>query len=1351
MRADAMCRHRFLLLCLSLTFAASVASELHGANPDPRAKFDVFWTQKPAADGATIALFQFDEKADATGAIDDLEETIRKGPANSDPLASTGPVVKESLIGDAKLVKEGRFGGGVAIAGKGGVRIVGGDLPKALDNEAAITIDFWINPAANQPSTQAQGATILVIGPVNAAARLHVERSANGVMSARLGDAALLTHRRAVPADHWTHVSLTLRREATGGAAQTVTLGVDGDSQSASTGDPSSRPVSIQTLAAGPLTIGCSPEATGGFIGGLDVIRLSRGPRGFYRMSPADFADPEAKRTIVNAPPYFVRERPPLLHAGFDKSLESKPFAGVNTAGTTRDGDFVPGVRGRAISLARAKEMAIAYAGKAVMPMERGSIEFWLQPLAWNNFFVGDTHGTNIPHLQLMHFAPLGSGPDQAARTISLSLGRAGFVAEQPFFPIHPGQWTHVVCAWGPSGRAVYLNGEPQPMAQFGIGGNPKAIEAYKAWLEKSKGGDDGAWALQFTPSATAIDELFVYDRQFNAVEARNAYVRYLPEAPSRLQKLEVITPSYSFFHYGPRATVTATCLPVNGVDPASVRISALGVDGKPIIAESTVPLNADGVGAVTAEVMLDFASYPVVIESLAADGRVLAKAESKWTREKPVWWQNTLGTDRVVPRPWTPIKTDAAGKVEVWGRKIEIDARGLPSRVSSANADVLEAPARVILTVDGKETPLVGDAVKFGETAADVVSWRGSTAAAAGVRAVVSGSVEFDGLMRFEVTLSPDAAPAKLERLRIEFPMPAAHASQLIVNGGSSDFRGSYDVRMIPQGTGRVWDSRTSKPTMKKGVAVGHFCPLVWIGDDERGLCFFGENDNGWTPANDEASQEIHRDGDTVVYRMNVITKPVTLEGPRNFTFYVQPTPVKPLPSDWRTMNRGAPGDKLSTIDGVDDFSGFPLTETFGGATASLTFALEPRSWDDAAKFAAEMRAKFGKQNPVYKYIDASWPKLGESMKDYRGELWTAGRLLYTREVEDYYVWIVNEYLKRGTIDGIYVDDVSFGSNRVTYGTAYKLPDGTLQPGFNTLGLRRMFKRLWVLCDQAGKRPHFTAHMTWCFEIPALSFFEAALNGEDRVIPPNAENTFIEHWGVEEMRVMSSSEKFGVVMLWIPEIKTEGMENTLRAWSWRQGRAMHALAVPHDQWYMFGNAALDLIRPPMVAFGIGAPDTRFIPYWKIDSVMRVGSEGKPAGRAEGVLTSAYARKNKALVIVGNLNKTDREITVTVAPGKLFGENVKNVAWRDVDPALEPPVSLAASKNEIAEAQKKLMKGQNELRDPSAVGGLDGFSLEDEKEKARDAYRIEAKGITATLRVRARDYRLIEIIADEMR
>lgn len=1039
-------------------------------------------------------------------------------------------------------------------------------------------------------------------------------------------------HPRKAPTGEWTHIALV-----TGPRSQFLVNGT-----------PASATMpGIDTVCIGQ-----------GFTGWIDAVRLSRGERRFYELEDrAQFGT----QPLEKSQPYFIFNRP------------------LNVE-TTFDDQTTPGVRGHAFDLSKG---AFSIPGTNLFPITRGSVEFWVQPLDWDNSFNAKLSPSEIPWVPLLQYGPQGAPYHQSVRNFSLAKGKFTLDegARRAAIPLRPGKWTHVLCAWDEKTTAVYLDGRPQPVAQG----------SYSSFVVPKDGAE---YVLSLPQSNTLVDELRIYSWPLTAAEARNAYSRFFTDA--KLTPMPYISVSPSFSFYESYLKIGISCIPVDNIEPASVDVCVAGVT-------NNLLLNATFQAGFGMPGKFDFGRYPITVTSKAADGRVLKTLETAYERVRPAWWQNDLGKG-FVPAPWTPVKVEE-NTAKVWGGTLKVAPGGLPEWETFAG------PPRLYATAGGKPVPFVGSNTLLAPDG----SWTNFFAFYGLGRIATSGSIEYDGLIKCSVTLDQ---PAQLDSLTLEFPLKA---TQIIVNGGGHNFRASWHVENFGDKPGHIWNSRTYRP-QHKAVAFGNFCPIVWLGDDERGVCFFGENDKGWTPNAKTAAQEVVREGDTVIYRMNVISQPVTNPAPRTFTFYMQATPTKPLPEGWRTYNRGGFNGTNACYDAIDAFVSPTLTiVSNAGYHAGITFQLEPHDWESARINANQIRDRFGKANPVFLYIDASWPQLGPSMNEYKHGLFWTGRLTWSREVEDYMVWIINEYIQRGIIDGIYIDDTSCSSTRAMYATAYEMPDGQPQPGFNTLGFRRFLQRVWVLFTKAGKQPNIVPHMTYCFEVPALSFASAVVNGEDRDIYEGAQHTFMDVWGRDELRVMGSSPKWGFINFWKPTVVTKpslNPTNAQRTWLHRQSRAMHALVVPHDLWYTWLYPTSRTIEGPLIQFGLA--DARFIPYWDL--------AGHATVTGSNILCSIYAKPGKALVMVSNPLKQDQEVTVTVDPQKLFGK-AGPVTWKDVDSSLMPPKS-------------NVDKTQVKLEEENVLNLLDGSSPE-EKEASRLALRPE--GHQLRLIVRKQDFRLVEV------
>ena len=1262
---------------------------------------ELFWQHPARATSGTLLLWSFDGDAAAAPDAGPDQHGLADDPEGGGPVGKLAGMTGD---GDAAIVPEGRFGKGMRLNGHG--RLLSTELALGTDfgEDGQLTITWWVKPAAAQ--REARATLLSLPGPTP----LDVRRAADGTLALAAGDTDLLTTTRTAAAERWTYLTLVLGRN---GAAALLVNGT----RSALPANP--RIARCVKECDGEIALGAGARFAQPFTGTLDDIRVCKGALAFTELDDDAWTDPRAQRAVAAGTPYFQRADPPLLAMSCDGTITPEVFSGLRVHGMPAPEDFTDGVRGKALNLTAAQKTGIALSGRDLFPLESGTLTCWLRPLDWVNGEFGDENGQGITKMPLLAFATKATAETPAAvRRLSVALGFPSTFAG-PFVRLDPGHWYHIALTWEPGHYRCYINGEHMPFAYLSFSGT--GADDYRKW-RAAHPTDDGSYGLYFFNSHTLIDELQIYPRAWQPQEVANAYARYLPDAAHRLAALPAVTVT-SWYDYNYRnLKVSVAARQVDGRDPAAARVTILGKDGAKLAGTELLPLNTAWKADAQVPVELPFGAYTLLVECVATDQQPLGVSRQALERAQPAWWKNTLGVTRAVPAPWTPIAV-AGQTLHVWGRALTLEATGLPRSLTSAGQELFAAPARLRVTLNGTTGTLGGTAVAFTETAEDVARW--TAVSTVGKLAVtVAGSLEFDGLQRYTVTLDSGAAPLEIGDLVLDFPLKTAVAAQLIANGGAGNFRASHDVRLLPLGAGRVWDSLSSKQA--RAVKIGNFLPTIWVGDDDRGLCFFGENDQGWTPNGTIPAQEIIRDGDTTLFRLHVICAPVTLHGTRTFTFGIQATPMKPLPADWRTFGR------TYTYDAVDAFSGFKLTTLDPiGFGSPAGFDLEPQSWEVAATQAKNMHAKFP-NSPLLLYIDHDWPHFGPSMApEYSNGLWNSGCLCWSPEVVDYYVWVMNEYLKRGLIDGLYIDDT--GTRPSAPGSAgtraYQLPDGAWQNGVNLTGFREFLQRTSALFAQYGKRPRIVAHMTWCFELPAYSFLESALNGEDRTYRFVDKADFMTMWSRDELRIMTHGQKWGFATLWIPEIKDRfgkagGYDHgpLYDAKLYRQARALHAQCLLTDAWYMFANNLADYVLPALLRFGITEPDVEFLPYWQLD--------GKATLTAKTTLMSVYRRPGQALLFFSNNGEQDEPVSLTIDPALLRNAPGAALRWEDYDTCLTMPKELATS--------------DPRLLDP----GVDGYTgLPDDPPPPTSAFvpAIIPTGNTLSLWVRRHDFRVIVV------
>ncbi|MBF0245785.1 MAG: hypothetical protein HQL31_11045, partial [Planctomycetes bacterium] len=120
----------------------------------------------------------------------------------------------------------------------------------------------------------------------------------------------------------------------------------------------------------------------------------------------------------------------------------------------------------------------------------------------------------------------------------------------------------------------------------------------------------------------------------------------------------------------------------------------------------------------------------------------------------------------------------------------------------------------------------------------------------------------------------------------------------------------------------------------------------------------------------------------------------------------------------------------------------------------------------------------------------------------------------------------------------------------------------------------------------------------------------------------------------------------------------------------------------------------------------------------------------------------------RAIVFVVNRERDiEREVSLEIDLASLF-PRAQGVAWRDLDPGLEPPREVAASAAEI----KKIMadaSGQSGLTGANAP--VDDIAMMDELEgttpegRAQARFELRTDGNKARIVIRPRDYRVLEV------
>ena len=318
-----------------------------------------------------------------------------------------------------------------------------------------------------------------------------------------------------------------------------------------------------------------------------------------------------------------------------------------------------------------------------------------------------------------------------------------------------------------------------------------------------------------------------------------------------------------------------------------TVRLTSKGVNCSGQTAEMTL-LRGDSTGAATPQIaafreaaegsgrFVAQAEFPLAGlegQSLDAVAR-LADANGKVTRsvyrhvslKKPGWVHAQDGYSDEVLAPWTPVEAESGPEgtvdVRVWGRRYALGGAPLPRQIETTGTELLAAPMSLSARADGEDVTWRGGAARIRESRPTLASLTQRLESDA-VTLQVSTAVEYDGYAVFdcEVRARRDLS---LDTLTVDMPLWTRYATLC------------YGDRVLPRNDEipiREWYSGAVR-----GDLDFRFSPCIWLGDEERGLCWQAESDEDWHNADRQRAIEILPRGETTTFRAHLVDAPKRL-----------------------------------------------------------------------------------------------------------------------------------------------------------------------------------------------------------------------------------------------------------------------------------------------------------------------------------------------------------------------------------------------------------------------------------------------------------------------------------------
>ncbi len=628
---------------------------------------------------------------------------------------------------------------------------------------------------------------------------------------------------------------------------------------------------------------------------------------------------------------------------------------------------------------------------------------------------------------------------------------------------------------------------------------------------------------------------------------------------------------------------------------------------------------------AVNEEILLPFdkataASGKYTVALLDAEGAVKAAVDLNYPGLGE-WARQDFAPERIIP-PFTPMahKIESDSLVStVMCRKYVWKRSFLPTQIEANDENLFAAPAAILL--DGTE--LQADA--FGTTLAK--AHRAEFAASCRTLKMQSW-LEYDGVQWNEMTFSPERAGESLE---LQFRFPTSIAKYL--HATYCHNWGSKITRLIPDGRLEL-----------------DWLPVVWIGNEEKGFCFFAEERNGWNSPQ-KHTYTIEKKSDAVTLTVHIWSK-LKDTAERKAAFGIIGTPVKRIaeqPFDTFNFDTVAPLNRpnmrpTSEILYLTSERGGDLGNFFGDmdnpyaakVRAAQKKMLDKLAGQPAVRPMSYTAAKFlSEKYPEVAAFLPEWKKKPEFSMDYEHTSHFVHECCLTTLASDFFVWKVKKMLHRNPgMKGVYFDfaTVSECSN-AAHGCDNRVA---------LLAFREYFRRVALAQLEAGiERPAIVIHNTDYVMVPCYTFVTNLLNGEhfrqaSSSILHDGKDV-IDSLPLELFATELSSLPFGItnsVYLPFDELlpKYGGTEKG-EPYKFRMGKAAFAMTLPHNTFPAqirnhFG--LFDKLVRIYDGFGVGK--AKFIGYWR--------NPAKVSG-GQGILVSCFVipDENKLLAVIGHTGK----------------------------------------------------------------------------------------------------------------
>jgi len=622
-------------------------------------------------------------------------------------------------------------------------------------------------------------------------------------------------------------------------------------------------------------------------------------------------------------------------------------------------------------------------------------------------------------------------------------------------------------------------------------------------------------------------------------------------------------------------------------------------------------------------------------------DGSVAGEVKSEYPGIGE-WEKQDKHLDWVLP-PYKPMVTTKttdgfastlAMRTYTWAKSF------LPVSLVSLDEELLAEPVEILLG----DKPLACTATTLGATSKTRAEF-----VARGPEAENVGWLEYDGVEYNRLTVTPKAGG---QTLKLRYRL-----------------KPGFDKYMNASAGGQWGAKRTEK--IADGKSIVSAFPILWTGNEEKGLCFFYQSRSNWTASGKDCyTFEKGPDGFAVTV---FVAKALKAGEPYTIEFGFVGSPARPLAKNYPYNTAGLsttgplnrPDRRPTTDVGLMDCDNPKLKckdlGSFFGDLDEPDFKMQIRRHEWTLAHHADGTgirpvpytcARFlSNLYPEVRAFLPEWTFKPEFALDYTH----TGHYLYeccpASSATEFFIWKYKTLLKRlPQIRGIYLD----------FGLVHECSNKEhgCHESMAILGQREFYRRLCVAQIEAGiEDPIVFIHSTDCVQLPAMTFVSHLFNGENirqesSTLLHNKKD-ILDTFGIERFASELSTLPWGMTnAAYFPYdtlSKANGGDEETDAYSFRVGLASMGACLVHNTIQSLHRnhvGLFDKLIRVFDGFGVGAEGTKFIGYWRNPVKVVQGN---------GVYVSCHTDGKKVLAVISHIDKAheDQDVEIELDPAVL--------------------------------------------------------------------------------------------------